>query len=333
MSNDKSIINNTEVLRGVFNNGIERRIIEKWYETDLRTHLWYINQSTGRMWLHTPPSKWDKETHRMSPDVCVLHLEEEIPKSLTHSNMVVTEQHGGKKGDQLYHYHYQGVDYCTKISYLTGTDANGDFIAEFYLMSPLNTNNVKHCVWVTIDRQSPTVADVSDVNKQYQCSDPTNPPIAGRIYIYMMLNFLTDHKDQLGIQYVELSDVSSYPCPEVPNVSVVLEQSRQLEGKYPYYVQFGFRPKLRENIQILKTNRQTMLHLCTSDVMTEDFLMEYGCPRKIKEYIDTHQEHSLMDTVKYISRINCSYYGWICSKLFKQAGLKELDEPIYVKRL
>ena len=132
-------------------------------------------------------------------------------------------------------------------------------------MSPLEQNTNNHYVWVMILRDNPKVADLSDVNKYYQCTDRGNPINAGGLYVKLMIRFLKDNKDQFGIDQIEVTDLSQYHCPQKWYASLRLELSRQLEGRYPYYVQFGFQPKTKKNFKILMENRRIMSQLLTGD--------------------------------------------------------------------
>ena len=57
-----------------------------------------------------------------------------------------------------------------------------------------------------------------------------------------MIQFLKRYASQLGITHIEVTDSSLFHCPTNHHFSIPLEMSRQLEGQYPYYVQFGLNP-------------------------------------------------------------------------------------------
>jgi len=298
---------------------ILRREVEKWYRSVIEQHLWYVRDPTLRF-IHRPPYLWDKKLLSKQPMMCYL---------------TIGDQTGGTRGRRFYQYRYAGKKFHVKITYLTASDSKGDVLADIFLMSPTEYNTSKHCVWVSILRDNPTVADISDVNNYYQCTDHINqPPQVGRVYVRLMLKFLKTYASDFGINTVELADTSSYRCPDNRNISIPLEMSRQMEGCYPYYIQFGFRPKSRKNLAILKQNRQIMSTILTCDGnQIFNFFREIGCSQKISDYIASHQAQLMSETLKYISRTDCVFYGKICHILFEKFGLKELEKPIYVRNL
>lgn len=191
---------------------------------------------------------------------------------------------------------------------------------------------MNRCIWVTIDRDSPTVADISDVNTSHICTDKGNPPKSGGIYVRLMVKFIKQNAKQLGVKTITLTDYSSHYCLGKRNFSIQLEVSRQLEGKYPYYVQFGFKPLLSQNTVILKRNRQIMRSFTTSERLI-DFCHGYKNFPNIIDYIINHKDQPLTETLMHIGKMDCVFFSGICRALFRELGLEELEEPIYVMKI
>jgi hypothetical protein len=310
---DGSKRHNIKILSELFGENVE-----KWYNEEFMTHLWYVSEPKIKF-LHKPASLWDTSVFNTYPDVCYLHN---------------AQQEGGGYINRYYQYiSDNGTKYIAKIASLIATNKRAEIIGNIFLLSPTHKNKNISCVEVIILRSNPKVADISGVNNHYSCTNHGDPPSAGHIYIRMMLQFLKERADQLGITQVELSDCSSYKCPERPTVSIPLEFGRQLEGKDPYYMQFGFRPKSERSVIILANNRQKMSQLLTGDQILSDFCVKYGCTHKIKKYINEHKNQPMTETIKYISRHNCVFYGMVCHYLFKMIGLKELKNLTYVMKI
>ena len=77
----------------------------------------------------------------------------------------------------------------------------------------------------------------------------------------IMTEFLIEHRRELGITQIELTDNSRYRCPDHRQSSIILEKSRQLEGEDPYYMQFGYYPKYLGSRNKLVDNKHRMSRL------------------------------------------------------------------------
>ena len=148
----------------------------------------------------------------------------------------------------------------------------------------------------------------------------------------MITQYLKENKDLLGINRIEFHDNSHFRCPENRNISIQLELSRQLEGQYPYYVQFGYIPAHKSSRLKLMRNRQKMSQYKTSDYPLKE-LCGGRCPPDLLEYVEQHQTQPLSETLRYISRHYCQIYGKFYRTIFDDCGLHELNSPIYHMRL
>lgn len=242
------------------------------------------------------------------------------------------QQSGG--GDYIYTEQYGSQTYHVRIRYLEIINDQEDEIGKLYLMSPTDDENKHRCVYARINRNKPKVVDLHDLILTYNCTDlHETPPKIGYIYVQIMTQFLIIHHEELGINKIELFDNARYRCPENRQLSVHLEKSRQLEGKYPYYMQFGYKPKYKSSMTKLLSNRKKMKNILTRDYKDlEDLCRINKCDQTVMTYIQTHQEQSMSKTLEYIGHYDCLAYIRIYEILFMNCGLKELENPLYVMK-
>lgn len=240
------------------------------------------------------------------------------------------EQTGG--GDYLYERNDGQHTYHIRIRYLDLVNEKGENLGVLYLMSPSDNDTRHRCVYARITREKPKTVELQDLILAYNCTDlhPT-PPKIGRIYVEVITHFLIEHHVELGINRIELVDNAHYRCPRNRQSSIQLEKSRQLEGEYPYYMQFGYQPKDKSSRDQLVRNRQIMSRITTEENYgLIDLCRVHGCSTDVLAYILSHPKQLLTKTLKHISRIDCVLYAEIYRQLFKNIGLKELVLPIYV---
>jgi hypothetical protein len=106
----------------------------------------------------------------------------------------------GHYTNKIFHYRHDDKEYNIKVSYLIGTDQDGEIIGDIYLLSPLEYNENNHCIQVIILRNNPHIDDMSDVTTRYTCADSGNPPRAGNVYTRIMLRFLMKKCNSIGHQ-------------------------------------------------------------------------------------------------------------------------------------
>lgn len=249
-------------------------------------------------------------------------------------NQFIHKQIGG--GDYVYSRYIGKLknqrEYHVRIRHLDLRNVKGEQSGQIYLMSPIDDNQEHRCVYAKILKSCPNVVELKDLILSYNCTDlHKTPPQIGKIYVEIMTQFLIEHQQELGIDTIELIDNAHYRCPNNRQLSIQLEKSRQLEGDDPYYMQFGYRPKYQKSSRKLWYNKNKMSQILTKDDYGLKQLCQiYECGQKIIDYIDTHQEQFLSQTLKFISRQNCEMYYQIYPHMFKKCGLKELESPIYV---
>lgn len=242
---------------------------------------------------------------------------------------------GGQIQDHRYSFTDHNEEYHVRIREIDLTDEEGEDLGKLYLMSPHDDEITHRCLFAKITRENPTVAELSDLILQYNCTNRRDaPPKIGFAYVHLMVRFLTRHHQRLGINRIELFDNAYYRCPKDRSLGIHLEQSRQLEGQFPYYIQFGFIPEDVESAQVLFKNRQLMSKILTKDDMgLTDLCRVFNCDQTILRYIQMHQEQPLSHTLRYISRKNCQLYAHIYRILFEKCGLEILDSPLYTMSL
>ena len=310
----------------------QRRAIEKWYLANISDHLWYYRDPEVHF-INKPPYMWDQYTQSKNPNQCRLSMSEQFGSFEEHTKSNLS-QIGGARGQRFYQYRDGENIYRVKIVYLSVTDSRDGILGEAYLMSPLEYKTKRRCVLVMIIRDNPKVADLSDVNTYFPCTDRGKPPHAGGLYVNVMTQFLRSNKEQFGIDRIEVTDLSQSHCPQKWYASFYLEMSRQLEGRYPYYVQFGFQPKTRRNLRILNENHQIMSQLLTGNHnYFYRICRDSGCSPEVVDYIASHMDQPMTKTIRYLSRMDCVFFSEVCRTLFKRFGLTSLDEPIYVLRI
>lgn len=243
------------------------------------------------------------------------------------------EQRGG--GDYLYTTTHEGQEYHVKIRDLILSDEYNQNHEEIYIMSPLNGNVTRRCVFAKILKEDPHTAILDDLILAHNCTDLSKtPPKLGWVYVNMMTHFLVTNHERLGIKRIELTDNAHYHCPNNRHLSIHLEKSRQLEGDDPYYVQFGYRPKYSSTVRRLEKNKRIMSQIMTKDDKDlGDLCRIHKCDVDVIRYIQSHQDQPLSKTLRYISRKTCVVYDSIYGQFFKNCGLRELVSPIYVMDL
>ena len=200
------------------------------------------------------------------------------------------------------------------------------------MISPIDDDSEHNCVYGRITKERPNVVELQDLVLAFNCTDyHATPQKIGKIYVSVMTQFLIEHHQQLGITQIELVDNAHYRCPKKRGVILQLEKTRQLEGNDPYYMQFGYFPQFRGTANKLAYNKHRMSQILTKDVLELNPLCQYlHCQPEILQYIQDHQEQPMSETMKYIGRSDCVLYAEIHGPMFKNCGLKELEQPIYV---
>jgi hypothetical protein len=287
----------------------------------MMNHLWYSKKPLR-------PAKFLKSRpDHYVPDVDVCYLK--FPE-----RPILGSQFGGFGEDMKREYRYQhkigGITCTSKITCLYATDENDEELAQFYLLSPQRKINDLNCAFAKIEKNKATVVDMVSFSNKYSCTDHGDPPKAGRIYVTMMLQFLAEHKEQLGIKRFELGDDSKHHCRENHLSFIPLEIGRQLAGNFPYYMQFGFRPKYKKNMKILERNRQIMSSIITHQIDLVKLFGAIEIPEDIVTYFETHKEQPLTRTMLYINQTNCVFYSSICDGMFNYLKLTRLEHPEYV---
>lgn len=314
-----------------------------WFQMWFEPHLWYIKSQDPEKSIYFPHlsmKAWSDGQLKREYGYCLIHQPEDYYKRHPERS----QQGGGEIMNlkRIYQYNVNGVRYRTKIVHLIATDTNDEFVGHIYLMSPIEHNTTHRCVHVMISKNDPHVADLSDVNTRYTCSDEYvhdwvqgDPPQAGGVYVRLMLRFLERHARELDIQTVELTDNAFYQCVENCVFRIHLEQSRQLEGEYPYYVQFGFMPKYLSAYQKLVHNRTVIGKLMTRDYPRLLILCHAHFTREQVRYVRRNQGQLLSDTLRYLSRVDCKSYSYIYQNVFEDLHLSQLEENemIYVYRI
>jgi hypothetical protein len=213
--------------------------------------------------------------------------------------------------------------YQMRIRYLGIIDQNMKQCGRLYLLSSADDDNQHRCVYSRINQDNPTVVELHDLILAYDLQDlHETPPKLARVYVQTMTQFLIDHHRELGINQVIVVDHAHYRCLSNRQLSIHLEQSRQLEGQEPYYMQFGYLPESGDNRHILQDNQTKMSHLLTKDVMD-----------LVDQQLLTYQEQPLSQTMKDMSHWNSVLYSSIYETIFQKCGLVKLDNPIYIMRL
>ena len=148
-----------------------------------------------------------------------------------------------------------------------------------------------------------------------------------------MLHFLREYASQLGIDTVEIIDNDYYIRQMSHAKTFHLEKSCQLGGKYPYYMQFGFKPKLLSAYRKLIRNRRRMSKMTPRDYLgLLDFCQLYRFAPEDVDYVKQHLDDPLSKVIQYISRVNCKDYLYMYQIMFEELALSPLDEDqlIYV---
>jgi hypothetical protein len=245
---------------------------------------------------------------------------------------IITNQIGGT--DTLHEYQVNSQNYQVKIRYLEIHDRHNDLLGKILLMSPTNEDIIKNCMVVKLPRNRPDIAEICDLTKAFNCTNLTNHEKMGGIFLQIMLDYLTENKNLLKIHTAELDDNSFHLCELDPTHRIKLEKSRQLEGDDPFYMKFGFIPRYKSVVKKLQYNKNIMSQISTEDDFgLYNMCLSHGLSREIIDYIMNHQNQPLSKTLKYISRKDCVEYSRIYEILFKNIGLKEIDQTVYIKRL
>ncbi len=242
------------------------------------------------------------------------------------------EQTGGGTQDYIYTRSEGHQEYHLRIRYFEVRDQSDQNLGSIYLISPIDDDSKHYCVYGRITQERPNVVELRDLVLAFNCTDyHSTPHKIGKIYVEVMTQFLIEHHRSLGITQIELVDNAHYRCPKKLDLILQLEKTRQLEGKDPYYMQFGYQPKFRRTANKLAYNKHVMSQILTKDVLELARLcQDHDCQPEIFQYIQDHPEQSMSQTMKYIGRYDCVVYSEIHRQMFKNCGLKELEQPIYV---
>ena len=293
------------------------------------THMKKIEGLVRHVFPHLPESCWCREMSNCVQHYC--HLD--FPENYRHRH---PDQSIVNVPVKRYRYQYQGHTYHIKITHLIGTDDHDHIITHLYLLSPKVCLSIKgfHCILVMTHGDSPHVADSADVNTFHAFGRPQIPSYTSGIEIKIMLQYLTDHIDQLGIRTIEINDNNHYIWHENHAKSLHLEKSRQLEGMFPYYMQFGFMPKFLSAYQKIVSNRQRLSKMTARDHYHTTTIFCHVPLFTLKEvqYVETHLDQPISRIFRYLSRANRTSYSHMYQAMFEIIELSQLngDELIYV---
>ncbi len=228
-------------------------------------------------------------------------------------------------------------DINVKISrFLLKTDTGQ--IAELYLLAPESVDLVRHCVSVKICGR---IADIDDLNEYYRCTDQDlNPIHAGSLFLSTIIRYLRDNKHKLDISMITVSDNSHKPIfIDKQKYAFRLEYSRQLEGKKPYYMSFGFLPIELSAYVKIHNNRNKMLRLRISDYITEistiiqkyrELAVKSELPIRLYdemlEHLTEWTDELITHWIIYIRNMYIRIFNQIYVELFKLFELKALND-------
>ena len=273
--------------------------------------------------------------HDFEPTICDSNGETLVLQMRQNLNENVNEnlniQHGGGTKDHIYTLEHNGKPYHIRIRTVMLANRHGDYRGFIYLMSPRDDDVDHRCLLAKILTSDPHTVELSDLTLNYNCTDQQRiHSKIGSIYVQLMTQFLIENHQKLDVTRIELTDNAYYRCPLNRRRSIHLELSRQLEGKEPYYVQFGYRPKYALSARKLVRNKEIMSQIMTREDRGLNALCSvYDCRPEITQYIRIHMDQPLSQTLESISRMDCILYSQIYEKLFENCGLKELLSPIY----
>lgn len=221
-----------------------------------------------------------------------------------------------------------------KISrFLIKTEDTEEF-AELYLMAPENSNLIRRCVLIRITGDE---ASLDDLNICYKCTDQkVNPKSTGSLFLSFILRYLRRMKDELEIRTLTVSD-TSHKSIYLDNQKYTfnLQYSRQLEGRKPYYMDFGFLPMKLSGYVKIDYNRNKMYSLKSNDYDLSTIICMYKQKSKalpihiyddVIAYLQVHGTDSLIDTIRHIKKNYSVIFNQIYMDLFRLFELKELED-------
>ena len=255
--------------------------------------------------------------------------------------LLLPEQSGGKP--KFYITEINGQTYALKfdiantstLGIIKGRETeieNGRIL----FMSLLSDDIKLYCSYVTIEGTE-KVGYINRVSKMFPCVAVRvgdkyriyHGPNEGAIMIEAIIQFCRTHKGMLKIDQLALVDASVFPCGSEKGSGLLnLLVSNQLQGKYPFYMKFGFQPERRSALLKLQSNLRTMhSYLVTPEIKTTiEQITKTVVPDWLGLMFIGQMNRPLTLFLREVSRYDCTYYSKFYSELYNKLGLEILDD-------
>jgi len=193
----------------------------------------------------------------------------------------------------------------------------------------------RHCAFIRIYNGSDT-GILGKLDGISNCLDKSGEK-EGRVIMTGIFEFCSENKTLLGIDNLELSDLSRYHCRDPTTLKPIMGQdkytielpvSRFLTGQLPYYMQFGFMPEDPTTEEIIVRNLSKIKRLDTKDypLLSKFIQWNSGINENVVDLIKENQDMPLTVTLRLIQNMDCLYYKTVYNRLFDDLGLTRLED-------
>ena len=267
-----------------------------------------------------------------------------MPYDRVHLFRLVSEQNGGMS--EVIDINHKGKIYWVKIEQFEIVDDElGETVENIRMMHVKSTNPLNRCALIQI-RKGDNVATIKHITKSRPCFttnrqgtelfDETKAQSKyGDLLMQTVIDYCRSKKTQFGIDRLELSDESVFICGRN---EIILEMARQLMGKNPYYMKFGFMPVDRSALETLERNHKIIEPLpagyphanLSSIIKTlidrDDPLVDVD---QLLEFLEKNSSTNLTTVMAKIFNWNCMAFYYIYEALFRALRLVRLSENEY----
>jgi hypothetical protein len=224
-------------------------------------------------------------------------------------NKIKNIQNSGKKEDVIIEYKNE--------KYIFNRTKEGDFM--YYALHQNKVELQDMCIMIIIDKDENTCS-IHTISYDEKCFE--NKKGSGSDLLKLALLLIDKIKERYKIQKITLTDNSSKRCKNNKNIN--LSKMMTLLTGDTWYGKYGFRPKIKEEVEKYEENKNKINNLLLHDVpffkkMLENALNKYHGKNKklISTIMNAYDENMERNKkLKYFLSYLMEYYEELCETFY-----------------
>ena len=248
-------------------------------------------------------------------------------------NHVTREQNGG---GQFIEISTKFGDYIVNIHQIEGeivsVDGHKYPNMEIYFMSLVKESRATDCIWLTVDPEEQTGYGIRGRDEDtpfsiYEGEDQ------GAILLENMIKFARFNAKRFHIARLELDDIARRSCNKRGDTSFMISESNMLQGRYPYYMKYGFVPVSKSAKKIIDTNISKIndAAINSRDLISSLEMDSDTIDESFRKFLSENDGKMATTVANKLMTTNCVTYSMYYKRLYEYYGLRSLrgEDSIY----